>query len=181
MSFSPESTLTSQRVIHMRYILLSLAICLSQLSLAQTTDQEAINKDVWYNFMQAYQDLDAGLFNRIHTDDVIRVPVDGNAIYIGQEYKDRNLENFNRWNGRALKQKIEFSFINRVVKGDWAYEIGIYKLTRYNGGQSKSYYGKFNVTLKKVDGLWKIFLDSDTNEGDTIDEADFQAGSILSY
>ena len=107
------------------------------------------------------------------------MPVDGNTIYVGQEYKDRNLENFNRWNGHGLKQKIEFSFISRVVKGNWAYEIGIYKLTRYSGDQSKSYYGKFNVTLKKESGTWKIFLDSDTNEQNSIGEADFQKGVIL--
>ncbi len=144
-----------------------------------TTQQDKINKDVWYNFMQAYQDLDAGLFNRIHTDDVLRIPVDGNRIFVGQEYKDRNLENFNRWNGQSLKQKIEFSFISRVQQGDWAYEIGIYKLTRFDKGQSRSFYGKFNVTLKKEKDCWKIFLDSDTSEGGTIGEADFQAGTVL--
>ena len=164
----------------MRIITLLLGLCLSQVCFAQT-EQTAIDKDVWFNFMQAYQDLDAGLFNRIHTDDVIRVPVDGNTMYIGQEYKDRNLENFNRWNGQNLKQKIEFSFISRVVKGNWAYEIGIYKLTRYNGGQSRSFYGKFNVTLKKEAGTWKIFLDSDTNEGNSIGEDDFKAGKQLTY
>ena len=163
----------------MKKITLLLGLCLSLNIYAQSEAQKAIDKDVWFNFMQAYQDLDAGLFNRIHTDDVIRVPVDGNTIYIGQEYKDRNLENFNRWNGQGLKQKIEFSFISRVVKGNWAYEIGIYKLTRFKGVQSKSYYGKFSVTLKKDAGIWKIFLDSDTSEGDSIDESDFQAGKIL--
>ena len=163
----------------MRNITLVLLLGLSQFAWAQQSEQEAIDKNVWFNFMQAYQDLDAGLFNRIHTDDVIRVSVDGNAIHIGQEYKDRNLENFNRWNGQGLKQKIEFSFINRIVKGEWAYELGIYKLTRYSGSQSKSYYGKFNVALKKVDGIWKIYLDSDTNEQRSIGEADFQAGEVL--
>jgi len=163
----------------MKTIIAVLMLGLSQVVLAQNTEQQAIDKDVWFNFMQAYQDLDAGLFNRIHTDDVIRVPVDGNTMYIGQEYKDRNLENFNRWNGQGLKQKIEFSFISRVQKGSWAYEIGIYKLTRYSGNQSKSFYGKFNVSLKKESGTWKILLDSDTSEGDTIGEADFQAGAVL--
>lgn len=159
--------------------LLLLWTCSTVLHAQDISEQEAINKDVWYNFMQAYQDLDASLFNQIHTDDVLRVVADNNQILVGQEYKDKNLENFNRWNTQSVRQKIEFSFLRRIVKGDWAYEIGIYKLTRYGSGKSQSYYGKFNVTLKKVEGVWKIHLDSDTNENNTIDESDFQAGDIL--
>ena len=148
---------------------------------AINAEQEAINKDVWNNFMQAYQDLDASLFNQIHTEDIIRVAVDGNKILIGQEYKDQNLETFNRWNTQKVKQKIAFSFYNRIQKGDWAYEIGIYKLTRYQGSNTQSYYAKFNVTLKKISGVWKIHTDSDTNEGNTIEELLFQKGELLDY
>ena len=61
------------------------------------------------------------------------------------------------------------------------YEIGIYKLTRYNGATPTSYYSKFNVTLKKVSGIWKIHSDSDTNEENTISEEDFLKGSIIKY
>lgn len=164
-------------------IVVTLCLCaLSLFARAQSSpEQEAINKDVWYNFMQAYQDLDAGLFNQIHTDDVIRVSVDRGEMYIGQEYKDRNLEMFNRWNGERVRQKIEFSFFSRVQKGEWAHETGIFKLTRYRGFQSKSYYGKFNVTLKKAQGTWKIYLDSDTNENGSIGEDDFLKGNQLFY
>jgi ketosteroid isomerase-like protein len=153
---------------------------MGQASFAQS-EQEAIDKDVWYNFMQAYQDKNASLFNQIHTDDVLRVIADNNMILIGQEYKDRNLEVFNRWNSQQVKQKIEFSFLSRSQKRNWAYEIGIFKLTRYNGGQSQSYYGKFNVTLQKTGGIWKIKIDSDTNEEGSIGEEAFQKGQVLQY
>lgn len=147
----------------------------------ENTEQEQINKDVWFNFMQAYQDLDASLFNQIHTDDVIRTVVDGNRMYLGKEYKDKNLEVFNNWNAKRVDQKIEFSFISRVQKEGYAYEIGIYKLTRTNGTLSNSYYGKFNVILRKENGIWRIMSDSDTNEKGTIDESHFDAGEILKY
>ena len=150
-------------------------------SFAQETTQDDINRDVWYNFMQAYQDLDASLFNQIHTDDVIRVVVDQNVMFVGHEYKDRNLENFNRWNANNIKQKIEFSFYSRTSKNGLAYETGIFKLTRYQGFQSKSYYGKFNVTLKKIAGVWKIYIDADTNEEGTIGEDDFLKGDELGF
>jgi ketosteroid isomerase-like protein len=176
-----RTSFTDQKVITMKRIMFCLVfICLGQFAMAQTTE-EAINKDVWYNFMQAYQDKDAVLFNGIHTSDVIRVSQDSKTMLIGQEYKDRNLENFNRWNSASFSQKIEFSFINRDQKGIWAYETGIYKLTRTQAGQSQSFYGKFNVTLKQVDGLWKIFVDADTSENETISEEDFQKGDILKY
>lgn len=159
-----------------------LFFLISTTCLAQVPkEQEAINKDVWYNFMQAYRDLDASLFNEIHTDDVLRVSIDQGQLLIGQEYKDKNLETFNNWNSRKLKQKILFSFLKRIQKGDWAHEVGIFRLTRYNNNRSKFYYGKFNVTLKKIDGTWKIYIDSDTYEEGTIGESDFIQGDILKY
>lgn len=162
----------------MKIIFSSLILLLSSQLFAQS-ELEKVNHDVWYNFMQAYQDLDASLFNQIHTDDVLRVSLDNENLLIGQEYKDLNLENFNSWNQAGVKQKIEFSFHNRVHKNGWGYETGIYKLTRYYAGQSRSKYGKFNVTLKKVNGFWKIKVDADTNEGRTLNESHFQNGNIL--
>lgn len=165
----------------MRVIYFFSMLLLAQCAFSQSTEEQAINKDVWNNFMQAYQDLDASLFNQIHTSEVLRVSLNQNSLLIGQEYKDQNLETFNRWNSQKVKQKIEFSFYKRIQKGNWAYEVGIYKLTRYSNGNTQSYYKKFNVTLKKVSGVWKIQMDSDTNEEGTIGEAHFQKGSILDY
>lgn len=162
----------------MKFILVSAMLILSVNAYSQN-QTEAINKDVWFNFMQAYQDLDASLFNQIHTDDVLRIPEESGSMMIGQEYKDANLENFNRWNLSKVNQRIQFSFISRIQKGNWAYETGIYKLTRYTDSGSQSFYGKFHVTLKKVTGLWKIFIDSDSNENGTIGEEDFNRGKIL--
>ena len=152
----------------------------STISAQEISEEEQINRDVWYN-MQAYQDLDAMLFNQIHTDDVLRIAVDGDKIFMGKEYKDRNLEVFNNWNTQRIKQKIEFSFISRIQKGNYAYEIGIYKLTRQKGFKLNSHYGKFNVALEKVGGIWKIKMDSDTNQKGAIGEEDFISANILNY
>lgn len=164
-----------------RFLLVFLLCSSSLLGQIDSLEREQINKDVWYNFMQAYYELDASLFNQIHTEDVLRVVSDNGQMLIGQEYKDKNLEVFNRWNSQSINQTVEFSFLNRAQKDNWAYEIGIYKLTRKNGSRSQSYYGKFNVTLQKVGGIWKIRIDSDTSENGTIGEEDFQKGEILSY
>lgn len=162
----------------MKVVFSSLLLILS-VNLFSQSQTEAINKDVWFNFMQAYQDLDASLFNKIHTKDVLRIPEESGNMMIGQEYKDANLENFNRWNLAKVKQKIEFSFYSRIQKANWAYETGIYKLTRYTDSGSQSYYGKFHVTLKKVSGVWKIYIDSDNSNGGSIGEEDFQKGDVL--
>lgn len=162
----------------MKVVFSSLLLILS-VNLFSQGQTEAINKDVWFNFMQAYQDLDASLFNEIHTNDVLRIPEESGSMMIGQEYKDANLENFNRWNLAKVKQKIEFSFYSRIQKANWAYETGIFKLTRYTDSGSQSYYGKFHVTLKKVSGVWKIYIDSDNSYGGAIGEEDFQKGDVL--
>jgi len=137
------------------------------------SEQAKINKDVWYNFMQACQDLNASLFNQIHTEDVIRVPVDQKQILVGREYKDANIDMFNQWNQMRIQQRIQFSFTSRIQKGDLAYETGFYKLTRYNGYETEQLYLRFNVTLKRVNGIWKIFMNADTSKEATISESDF--------
>lgn len=161
-----------------KFLLGAMLVMLYSNAFAQS-EQEKINRDVWYNFMQAYQDLNASLFNHIHTDDVLRIPIDQNQILIGREYKDSNLNMFNLWNEHKIKQRIQFSFINRIQKGDWAYEVGVYKLTRYNAYGAEHMYGKFNVTLKRVNGVWKIYIDADTSEGTSVEESDFQKARIL--
>ncbi len=166
----------------MKYLIITAALLLYNLTFSQTESSEKeINEDVWFNFMQAYQDLDASLFNQIHTEDVLRIPVDADMVLVGQEYKDQNLENFNRWNAQKLKQRIEFSFLKRIQKDSWAYEIGIYKLTRFSDSGSQSFYGKFHVTLKRVSGVWKIYIDSDSSEEGTLTEEDFLKGSLLKH
>ncbi|WP_323757838.1 hypothetical protein [Roseivirga sp.] len=163
----------------MKKILLGAMLIMCNSNTFAQSEQVKINKDVWYNFMQAYQDLNASLFNHIHTDDVLRIPIDQNKILVGREYKDSNLNMFNLWNEHKIKQRIQFSFTSRIQKGDWAYETGIYKLTRYSGFNPEHLYGKFNVTLKRMNGIWKIYMDADTSEDATVNESDFLKARIL--
>ena len=168
----------------MRTMLFFICLSWSTLLFGQVDSLELkqINKDVWYNFMQAYQDLDASLFNQIHTDDVMRVVLDQQQVWVGREYLDRNLEVFNRWNANRLNQQIEFSFLSRLQKEDWAYEVGIYKIRRFGKfGQETNHYGKFYVTLRKVNGTWKIQTDADSSENGNITALDFVSGNQLSY
>lgn len=64
-----------------------------------------------------------------------------------------------------------------------ASERGIYKLTRTEKtGEKKNYYGQFHVVLIKKGAMWKIVMDYDSNEGNTIgEEAYLRAHAIDAY
>ena len=52
-------------------------------------------------------------------------------------------------------------------------------MTNERGGQKRTFYGIFNIVLKKKNGVWKIILDADTSNKNTVNEADFQSGTPL--
>jgi ketosteroid isomerase-like protein len=43
-------------------------------------------------------------------------------------------------------------------------------------GISQHFYGQFHVFHRKIDGVWKIAVDYDSDEDGTVDETDFEAG-----
>lgn len=142
--------------------------------------QELINQQVWTPFMENYTRFDAEGFMAIHTEDVIRVSQDGNKIYIGQEYSDRIHSSFGRMKASETSRTIEFRFLKRLAYKDVAYEVGYYKIqTQKPGDQLRTYFGKFHVTLRLVEGKWKIAVDSDSSNNNSITEEDFLTGEAL--
>ena len=139
-----------------------------------------INKDVWFPFIETYSNFDADGFMSIHSEDVIRVNRDGKSIRIGDEYSESMHKNSKRNIERQTKRTIEFSFLERIVRKDVAFEVGYYKVTRQVPEKpAQIFYGKFQVLLKKLDGKWKIYLDSDTSNDGKIGEENFQNGEVL--
>ncbi len=125
-------------------------------ALAQNPQQE-IDKQVWTRFTTAWETNDASAFNAVHTEDVVRIGSRG--LMIGEEYREQNRTVMSE----AVEQKriIEFAFDYRRVNGDVAYEMGFYRVT--SGRSSKPYIARFHVELRKVDGVWKIARDYDSN------------------
>lgn len=147
---------------------------------AQTDSvQQVINKEVWLPFIETYTNLDAEGFMAIHTEDVIRIIRDDKNIRVGEEYAISQRESSKRSKANKATRNIQFSFIDRFAKGDIAVESGYYKVKWKSGDQEGISYGAFEVILKKVDGHWKIFIDSDTSQNNTLTEADFQKGAVL--
>lgn len=142
--------------------------------------QQEINDQVWKPFMKTYETLDAEGFMDLHTEDVLRVNRDGEKIQIGQEYHDQITKSYTWMRENKVHHSIQFSFVQRIANSTHAYEVGYYKgVSERPGKDPRTFYGKFHVTLKKIDGIWKIAVDSDTSYGQTIGEVEFLSGESM--
>ena len=158
-----------------------LLLCGALFSCTAQSVSEQIDRDVWHPFVESFGGFDDDKFISIHTDDVVRVSRDGESMLVGSQYAESIRNTFAEGRERGTVRRIEFSFIDRLSKDDRAYEVGYYRVTSASGGQEYVGYGKFHVVLKKVDGVWKIAVDSDTNDGGAILEEDFMSGAMLQY
>lgn len=130
-----------------------------------------INTQVWDVFTKAFETSDVDLFGSIHSKNLIRVNGDNERIQNLEEYLDGYRHN---WKNKTLKRTIHFRFLERINNGDAASERGIYKLTIHpNTEREESYYGKFHVFLRKENKVWKLLIDYDSSENNTIDEASY--------
>lgn len=142
--------------------------------------QKEINEQVWRPFIKTYNAYDTEGFMAIHTKDVIRISRDGKNIWIGEEYHESMRQNQEQSLKSNLKRDISFTFLERIARPEVAFEVGFYKVSiQREGEEARSFYGKFHVILKKVDGQWKLDIDSDTSNKGQIAESDFQSGKKM--
>ncbi len=159
-------------------IFISFTSIFSQTKIESTKTTKEIDQQVWFPFIKAYNSRDWKAFNSLQTDDVLRV--NSYAMRIGSEYKEKIKENFQRPVSNV--EQIEFSFLERMHKGNAAYEIGYYKVTyKKKNPKFKTHFGMFHVVLKKVNGVWLIAQDwdGDTINGKPITQEDFNRGQYL--
>lgn len=133
---------------------------------------QEINTQIWEPFSKAFETSDHQLFASLHSDNLIRVGADGNQILNKEDY----IKGYKAsWETNNQKRTIAFRFLERLATNDRASERGIYKLTiNPESTNEQSYYGKFHVILTKESGTWKILLDYDSSEGNTIDEISYK-------
>jgi len=136
-----------------------------------------INTQVWETFTKAFDTYDYSLFASIHSQDLVRVSGDGKSIKSFSEY----IEGYKfRWKNNKRPQTISFRFIERIINDNFSSERGIYKLTvNVNTAEEKSYYGKFHVLLKQEDGVWKLIMDYDSSEMNTINEESYKSAYAI--
>jgi ketosteroid isomerase-like protein len=164
----------------MRHLLiLSLVTILTAPLIAQDTKKE-INSQVWKPFIQAYNNFNTEQFMSVYSKSIVRVPQDQKMIFDFAEYK-KNINRENQFNKNyKIKAALELRFLNRVHSKDIAYETGILKIKMTdNNGKPAIIYSKFQVLLKKENGIWKIHFDTDSSEGGKISEADFNKAEKL--
>lgn len=144
-------------------ILTAVLCCFSLFSFGQTTDEirEEIKKDVWLPFMEAYDESDPEKLKSIHTKDIVRVIMEQGEIKTGESY----LENFADFVA-SNRVGIAFAILSTSVdpNGELAYQNGYYRFSSKGDTDENLVvrgYGEFNVGLRKENGSWKIWLDSD--------------------
>lgn len=133
---------------------------------------KAINEQIWVPFTYAFETNDYELFDSLHCTELVRISGDGKRVQGKETYIAGYKQ---RWQNNSQKQSISFRFLERLNNDNYASERGIYKLTiNPNNENSRSYYGKFHVILKQQNGRWKISVDYDSSEGNTINEDTYQ-------
>ena len=141
---------------------------------------EQINKDVWYRFYAAYDSLDYTISEAIHTSDVMRIPANQGQIIDYKSYMNGIKTSFEHAREKGETRSISLRFFERLANDSIASERGIYKFTLNKGNQDeRNYYGQFHVLLVNRNGKWKILMDYDSNENNTIGEEDYQSAHAI--
>lgn len=140
----------------------------------ELTEEELLHEldtQIWLPFIESYNNMDADAFNKLHSDDMLRIT--NNGISSGIDYKRKIIERFNSNKSKGIIKQLEIYFEDRQVSQNKAYEIGYYKLsiTRPASKNLDYYYGRFHVLSDKINGQWYIIQDQDmpTVNGKKID------------
>lgn len=151
-----------------------LAVLINPIKAQSIKNLKDINNDVHKKFCQVYDSLDCRLMESIHSKKLMRIPADRNTILNYREYMDQNKLSFEHTKTNNGTLNIDLRFFERLNNDSVASERGIYKFTiNKNKEDERVYFGKFHVILVKEDSTWKILMDYDSNENNTIVEEDF--------
>lgn len=161
--------------------LFCVACSISQEKEVPTETTEAIKNDVWIPFMEAYRDYDEEKLKSIHSSDIIRVNIDNNQIRTGEAYLQEFAAFLPRMKETGDRVGIAFAILTTAFNEsvELVYQTGHYQFQMQGPNEPELTprgYGFFNVGLRKENGIWKIFLDSDTKV--ELTEEEFQKAGI---
>jgi len=162
-----------------------LIVFVSFLSWLQVTAQnnatlEAINKQVWIPYEKAFEMLNAPLFKSVHAAEMVCIEADAKTIKEVGPY----VEGYEQWFNEVKQSKgalqLTLRFFERIYTEHTASERGVYQMQMTDGkGEKSIFYGQFHMLLKKKKKQWKIVMDYDSSEGNTIGEEDYLAAKTL--
>lgn len=163
-------------------ILLTITlICVSFFAQAQNTDKkalwDAINRDIWKPFSEGYRTSQPEKYIALHSKDFIRGEGSNKQVKNLTQYAESVRQMFDNVVKDKAKLELNFRFLERIASEQSASERGIYEFIYTNiKGEKQTFYGKFHVFLRKENGVWKILVDYDSNENNTINAQSFQKG-----
>ncbi|CAM3316488.1 YybH family protein [Shewanella violacea] len=157
-----------------KVLLVSLVsfLCTIQPAMAQSEDNRAINQ-LYRQFSQAFNQLDAGIVENIYAEDACYVPENqSKGITMGREniialYK----KFFVKIKHKQARIEVDFRVIERQMENNNATDIGYY-LIRFHPAEDaeepiSEFAGKFvNVSRKNANGKWYLTVDTN-NRSDT--------------
>ena len=142
--------------------------------------QKEINDQVWKPFISTFNNFDANGFLAVHSKDVVRSSRDSKTLLNWSEYLKQQQEGNKRSKDNGITRTLDLRFTERIANASQAIDVGIYKTTVTNkDGKIQSFYGRFHVVLRKENGVWKILVDTDSSENQTIGEKDFSAATAM--
>jgi ketosteroid isomerase-like protein len=160
--------------------LLLFALCCCVLNVFAQNVQQQINEQVWLPFIKSFNEYDTRGFMDVHSKDVVRSPRDAKMVLNWNEYFQRQEKGDLRGKSSGSKRQLELRFTERMASQEQAVEVGVYKTTSISkDGIAKSFYGRFHVVLRKENGVWKILVDTDSSEGNTITEKQFLEAAAM--
>jgi len=167
------SIILKQNIIFKSIVFVLLTVLFTSQSSAQSLDHlKEINK-VWSKFYEAFDSLDHQLMADIHSKKLIRIS-GGKRISDYKTYINNYKAQFKKAKENNVSNKISLRFFERINNDSIASERGIYKLIRtVNQKDPQVYYGQFHVLFAKENGRWKIIMDYDSSEGNSIGEKDY--------
>lgn len=152
-------------------------------TVAQVTGQsiqQAINDQVWKPFISAYNNRDTDGFMAVHSKDVVRSPRDAKMVLNWNEYFEQQKRGDEQGKISGNKRQLGLRFTERIAKDNQAMEVGIYKvIISDKTGTIRTFYGRFHVALRKEIDIWKILVDTDSSEGNSVDEHDYMQASPM--
>lgn len=160
--------------------ILTVVFLLVYLTGSAQNQQQEINRQVWNPFLKGFNENDTKTFMSVHSKDVVRSPRDAKQILNWDQYFAEQEKGDAADKAAKRKRILELRFTERIANKDQAIEVGIYKTT-YIGidGIAKSFYGRFHVVMRKEGSTWKILVDTDSSENNSISEKDFLAAAPM--
>lgn len=154
-------------------LIIVLFLAFSTQAKAQSVDNLKEINLVWGKFYKAFSTLNYKLMADIHSKKLVRIS-GGKNIIDYETYINNYKSGFKRDVNNKSTSDISLRFFERINTKSTASERGIYQLVRNKGkANEQTYYGQFHVILAKENGEWKITMDYDSNESDTIDKEDY--------